>query len=160
MNVCQKAVENTGIGITLSLLVGTLVRWCRDIETSITRKQRSGESIRAYPVYLILAYLVLTLSNLADPIIKVLSCIQLIHVVLFFHVHMLEVTELTQALCLTLFFFRLLFFRSPPPKVVKEGIVQLRLSWTATLSQLEDLSKFCLDSLFRCYGWLLLHRGI
>ena len=57
----------------------------------------------------------LILSNLADPIIMVLSCIQLIHVVLFFHVHMLEVTELTQALCLTLFFFRLLFFRSPPP---------------------------------------------
>ena len=100
----------------------TLVRWCRDIETSITWTWRSGESIRAYPVYLILAHLVIILSNLADPIIMVLSCIQLIHVVLFFHVHMLEVTELTQALCLTLFFFRLLFFRSPP-KVVKEGIV-------------------------------------
>ena len=84
-------------------------------------KWRSGESIREHPVYLILAYLVLILSNLADPIIMVLSCIQLIHIVLFFHVHMLEVTELTQALCLTLCFFRFLFFRSP--QVVKEGIV-------------------------------------
>ena len=65
----------------------------------------------------------LVVSNLANPIIMALSCIQLIHVVLFFHVHMLEVTELTQALCLTLFSFRLLFFRYPPPKVVKEGIV-------------------------------------
>ena len=55
------------------------------------------------------------LSNLADPMVMVLSCIQLIHVALFFHVHMLEVTELTQALCQTLFFFRLLFFCPPPP---------------------------------------------
>ena len=61
------------------------------------------------------------LSNLADPIIMVLSCIQLIHVVLFFHVHMLEVTELTQALCLTLFSF--VFFSSVSPQVVEEGVV-------------------------------------
>ena len=62
------------------------------------------------------------LSNLAEPIIMVLSCIQLIHVILFLHVHMLEVTKLTQALCPTLFSFRLLVFRRPP-QVVKEGIV-------------------------------------
>ena len=72
------------------------------------------------------------LSNLADPIIMVLSCIQLIHVVLFFHVHMLEVTELTQALCLTLFFFRLLFFRFPPPQVDMDVIGELSVIWSAT----------------------------
>ena len=69
----------------------------------------------------------LILSNLADPIIMVLSCIQLIHVVLFFHVHMLEVTELTQALCLTLFFFRLLFFRPPPVIKGRNSIAQVKL---------------------------------
>ena len=69
----------------------------------------------------------LILSNLADPIIMVLSCIQLFHVVLFFHVHMLEVTELTQALCLTLFSFRLLFFRSPPGSKGGNSIVQVKL---------------------------------
>ena len=67
------------------------------------------------------------LSNLADPIIMVLSCIQLIHVVLFFHVHMLEVTELTQALCLTLFFFRLLFFRPPLGSKGGNSIAQVKL---------------------------------
>ena len=84
-------METTGIGITLSLLVGTLVRWCRDIETGITRKQRSGEvlersgeSVVVYPVYLALVYLVVILSYHVDPIIMVLSCIQLIHVILFF----------------------------------------------------------------------------
>ena len=37
-----------------------------------------------------------------------------------FPVHMLEVTELTQALCLTLLFFRLLFFRFPPRSTGRE----------------------------------------
>ena len=40
---------------------------------------------------------------------------------------MLEVTELTQALCLTLFFFHLLFFCSPPGSKEGNSVAQVKL---------------------------------
>ena len=42
-----------------------------------------------------------------------------------FFIHRLNSPRLTQALCMTLLFFRLLLFHPPAPQVHREGIPQL-----------------------------------
>ena len=65
-----------------------------------------------------------------------------------FLIHRLNSPRLTQALCLTLLFFRLLFYR-PPPKVHREGIPQLdQFSHPAWRERM-----YCLD-LFSFGLWL------